>query len=187
MRNALETICGKRIERIPQEFVRARTEAIERPALLQDLRELCHADKVGRRSLFQRIETNRDIGIGWLHEDQLVAQVSPEPPLARVDRAEKKRGRIAVEVEIQKSPISFDVLLAKVPQERTLAGTGFAKHCNMHRAAHIAQFHMPPRHLPVVHPKPQIQTPALLPCSATSAQEAPDRRNELFNEWKHDD
>ena len=46
-----ETVCGKRIERIPQEFLRARTEAIERPALLQNLRELRHADKVGRRSL----------------------------------------------------------------------------------------------------------------------------------------
>src|ERR1035441_5193862 len=46
-----ETICGKRIERVPQEFVRARTESVKRPALFENLRELGHADKVWRRSL----------------------------------------------------------------------------------------------------------------------------------------
>ena len=111
----------------------------------------------------------------------------PKPPLARVDRAEKKRRRIPVKVEIQKSTISFDVLLGEVPQEGALAGAGFAEHCNMHRAAHIAQFHMPPCHIAVHNPNSHIQTAALLPCSATSAQEAPNRRNELFNEWKHGD
>jgi hypothetical protein len=49
-------------------------------------------------------------------------------------------------------PISLDVLLAEVPQERTLAGTGLAQDRNMHRAARIAQFHMPTRHLTVIHP-----------------------------------
>jgi hypothetical protein len=57
----------------------------------------------------------------------------------------------------------------------------------MHRAAHIAQFHMPPRHIAVYHSNSHIQTAAFLPCFTTSAQEASDRRNKLFNKRKHGD
>ena len=180
-------ICGKRIERIPQELFRARAEAIKRPPLLQNFRKLGHADKVRRRSLLQGIQADRDTRIGGLNQDQLVAQVPPKPSFPRIDRAKEERRRIPVQIEIQKPAISFDVLLREVPQERTLAGTGLAQDRNVHRAAHIAQFHVPSRYLTVHHPKSEIETPTLLPCSATSAQEASDRRNELFNEREHGD
>jgi hypothetical protein len=113
--------------------------------------------------------------------------VPPKPPFPRIDRAKEERRRIAMKVEIQESTISFDVLLAEIPQERTLASTGLAEDRNMLRAAHITQCHMPPRYIAVCYSNPKIQTSPLLPYSAASAQEAPDRRNELFYERKHGD
>ena len=160
-----EMVRGKNVERIPQEFVRAGSKMVECPALLEHRCEFRSPHEVGG-FLFKRIESHGDQRIGGLNENQLVTQVTVLPPFAGIDRLQEKRRGITVEIEVEKPAIGLDVLLTQVPQERTLAGTGLAEDGNVHRAASLAQAHMPPRHLTVHDAKPEIETSRFLPCSA---------------------
>lgn len=111
--------------------------------------------------------------------------MTPQPPFAGAYTPQKKRRGIAMKIEIHESATGLNVLLAQMPQERTLAAPGFPKYRHVHRAPHVTDRHVPARHLPVDHPESEIEIPTLphaVPAFAKAVRECSD---ELCEEVKH--
>ncbi len=166
-----EAVCREEVERISQEFVRARAEAVEPPAERKHLGEFRIADEIGGRTPLQRVEAHGDNRVSGLDQDELAVQMLVQASLAGVDRAQEVRRRIAVEIEEEAPTISLDVLLHFVPQKETLAGAGLPKHRNVHRAPRVAHAHVGTRHLTVHRAEPEIKTPPFVPSFAVPDHE----------------
>jgi hypothetical protein len=83
--------------------------------------------------------------------------VAPKLPFSGSDRPQEKRCRIAVKVEIQESASGSDILLAEVPQERTLAASRFSEHRDVHRAPFRTDAYAPARDLPIGNPTSDVK------------------------------
>ncbi len=180
-----QPVCREHVKRVPQEFIRPRSEMIEMPALPEDLGEFRDADKVWR-FLLQWVQPHGDNRIGGLDENELVAQMPAQPTFLRVNRPHEERRRIAVEIEIHEPAPGLDVLLGEVAEERTLAAPGLPEHRHVHRAPHIAERDVPPCDLSVRHAETKIKSAALVPCFASpSAKAVPNTYDEFFEEVDH--
>src|SRR6266404_3216523 len=80
------------------------------------------------RIVVERIETDGNLRIGGLNDDKLVAEVTAGLLLPCSNGPQKKRRRIAMEVEIYESALGVDILLAQIPQERAFAAPRFSEH-----------------------------------------------------------
>ena len=85
---------GEHPERIPQQFIGARSKRIEMPTLFQNLRAFRNLNKPLATALwFERIETYRKLRIGRLEDNQPLAQILARGPfLCRYSPEEKRRG-----------------------------------------------------------------------------------------------
>jgi hypothetical protein len=112
--------------------------------------------------------------------------MTAQAPFAGADRPQEAEGEVTVKVERKESAVSLDVLLHQVAQKRTLAGTGFAKHGNVHGAPDITERQMALRHLFIDDPEAEVEIPPLLPLfSSLPAKAVKDSRDELFEEINH--
>src|SRR5579863_155042 len=151
-----EPVRGEDVQRISKQLIRPSAEVLEMPAVPQNLGEFSNPNKV-RQLLLQRVEPDRQFGITGSDNDESVAQVTTEKPLAGGNGVQKERRRVAVEIEIREPAVRLNILRAHELQERALASSRFADDSDMHRPITRAQQNSTASWLAVMHAETDIE------------------------------
>jgi hypothetical protein len=180
-----EMVCGKHEECVTQKLIGSRPEMVEAPVAPEDFRDFGDGDEV-RRFLFERVESHRHDGIGWVNHDQLVAQVPVLAALARIDTPQKKRRSVTMEIEINESAVFLDVLLAHGAQKIALAAPSLPKYDDVAHALTGHERHLTTGGAAIHHAVTEIKAAPMKPCSASPADEAvPNGCDESFQDANH--
>src|SRR6266545_7225962 len=127
------------------------------PAVSKHLRHFGDSHEIGFVRL-QDIQSDRELRVGGLYEDEPLAQVLPGGPFLVGDGAQNEWTGIAVDIEEYKPASGFDVLPTEVPQERRLARSRFPEDHNMLFASRGSQCEVTLCDLPLHDERAQIQT-----------------------------
>src|SRR5438309_1270409 len=95
--------------------------------------------------------------------------MAAEIPFPSGNCPQKKQRRVSVDVEVNESAISFDILQTEVFQKRTLPASRFADNRDMHRPPSGAEHYAATGDLIVYNAQAQIDAYELLPSTRAEA------------------
>ena len=169
-----ETVLGKNVQRIAEEFVGPRAEGIEVPPLPENLGELRDLDKSVIRGLaFERIDPNGGYRICGFDYDQPPREIQFLGAFPRRDGCYQEPGRVTVEIEIYEPTASFDILLCQVAQQEGLPAAGFTEQCQMLGPAALRDRDPMGIRLTVHHPSAKIERAMVWGSSAPGGASVP--------------
>src|SRR5450759_911361 len=99
------------MQAVTQQLFGPCAKGIEIPASFEDLGELGELDvTLLARLSFEDVQTNRNIGVRRLYDDQPVAEVGSSPPFFCRHHAQQDRRRITMQIEEHKPAAAANVL-----------------------------------------------------------------------------